>query len=143
MEVNRDSTKDRPGSSKKPPINEKTRIQACARPPDRLLPTLRFTERVGSSMVEQRPFKALVAGSSPAQPTPWFSPGKLKGRRFQGRWWHFPFCPIETQNAPFFLILLAVKARTHSSSSFHYFPIECGESRWADAVFEPTGFHFT
>ena len=25
--------------------------------------------RVGSSMVEQRPFKALVAGSSPAQPT--------------------------------------------------------------------------
>ncbi|MDB6148330.1 MAG: hypothetical protein JWO45_1994 [Spartobacteria bacterium] len=24
--------------------------------------------RVGSSMVEQRPFKALVAGSSPAQP---------------------------------------------------------------------------
>ena len=30
--------------------------------------------RVGSSMVEQRPFKALVAGSSPAQPTffPWF-----------------------------------------------------------------------
>src|SRR5688572_304636 len=27
-------------------------------------------KRVGSSMVEQRPFKALVAGSSPAQPTP-------------------------------------------------------------------------
>jgi predicted GIY-YIG superfamily endonuclease len=29
-------------------------------------------KRVGSSMVEQRPFKALVAGSSPAQPS---SPG--------------------------------------------------------------------
>ena len=26
--------------------------------------------RVGSSMVEQRPFKALVEGSSPSQPTP-------------------------------------------------------------------------
>ena len=26
--------------------------------------------RVGSSMVEQRPFKALVGGSSPPQPTP-------------------------------------------------------------------------
>lgn len=26
--------------------------------------------RVGSSMVEQRPFKALVLGSSPSQPTP-------------------------------------------------------------------------
>ena len=28
--------------------------------------------RVGSSMVEQRPFKALVEGSSPSQPTPAF-----------------------------------------------------------------------
>jgi hypothetical protein len=27
-------------------------------------------DRVGSSMVEQRPFKALVEGSSPSQPTP-------------------------------------------------------------------------
>jgi hypothetical protein len=33
-----------------------------------------MTRRVGSSMVEQRPFKALVVGSSPTQPTP------LKGR---------------------------------------------------------------
>jgi hypothetical protein len=29
-----------------------------------------LSERVGSSMVEQRPFKALVVGSSPTQPTP-------------------------------------------------------------------------
>ena len=31
-------------------------------------------DRVGSSMVEQRPFKALVEGSSPSQPTPPHSP---------------------------------------------------------------------
>src|SRR6202041_861706 len=32
----------------------------------------RFLTRVGSSMVEQHPFKALVVGSSPTQPTPPF-----------------------------------------------------------------------
>ena len=31
--------------------------------------------RVGSSMVEQRPFKALVVGSSPTQPNPSFRLG--------------------------------------------------------------------
>ena len=30
-----------------------------------------FEERVGSSMVEQRPFKALVESSSLSQPTPY------------------------------------------------------------------------
>jgi hypothetical protein len=36
-----------------------------------------MNKRVGSSMVEQRPFKALVAGSSPAQP-------KILGDHFFG-----------------------------------------------------------
>ena len=44
--------------------------------PSKPLATIRFSDtvplrfpRVGSSMVEQRPFKALVVGSSPTQPT--------------------------------------------------------------------------
>lgn len=39
----------------------------ATRPEKTTLPRL---HRVGSSMVEQRPFKALVEGSSPSQPTP-------------------------------------------------------------------------
>src|SRR5260221_3508456 len=40
--------------------------------------------RVGSSMVEQRPFKALVAGSSPAQPTDAKSSGSGLNTGFRG-----------------------------------------------------------
>ncbi len=35
---------------------------------DLAIPSLLISRRVGSSMVEQRPFKALVVGSSPTQP---------------------------------------------------------------------------
>jgi hypothetical protein len=35
---------------------------------DLVIPSLLVSRRVGSSMVEQRPFKALVVGSSPTQP---------------------------------------------------------------------------
>ena len=36
---------------------------------DLVILSLLVSRRVGSSMVEQRPFKALVLGSSPSQPT--------------------------------------------------------------------------
>src|SRR6476661_7253879 len=40
-----------------------------------------FRGRVGSSMVEQRPFKALVPGSSPGQPTSSGIPPRPTGHR--------------------------------------------------------------